>query len=563
MYLSIVLVISMLVSTVAAFLYFWNVTRTQHIRDEQSKLRQITRQMDFKTEDIFYFANSIAVDSDIQETLVRSNYETEFERVKARRQVADRLVFYNSLRNFIVNATILAVDGQGYSSRGFQNDIYYETKFNSSVLKEYAQETDSLFSTIYVTSDANTPSTVLCYKLPIRSIQNPSQQIGTLYLEIGATYFQQDLARFGQDYGNLTWSNDLGQMLYQADNSLLSSEKLPSLAGVERISGGYRISERAEAGDWTISISLTDTAIRRQSAFVIVFFALFFILTLVLMLATIHPVLSRIVKPITALTQAMGTVREGNLAVHPHPQPQTRDEIALLYQGFNDMLLNIQQYIQKQQALEQQKREMEFDILLSQINPHYLYNVLNTVVYLAAAENNSKIVEVVNAQIRILQENLKVGEDVIYTTIRDEMTVVHSYLSIQEHRYMGLFEFYSDIPEALLEREIPKAIIQPIVENALYHGVIPKEEKGTIQLHAFIEEERLIITVRDDGIGMAPEKMEQFNSGEHIPTQSGARKHIGLANARERIAFLYGEPYGIQIESVADQYTLVRIALPA
>ena len=549
-YLSIVLVLSMLVSTVAAFLYFFNVTRRQHIRDEQAKLRQIVNQLDFKAEDVISFASSIAVDSTIQELLVQTSYKNEFSRVKARQQVADRLVFYNSLRNYISTATILAANGNAYSSRGFQNENYFINKFSEPALAAYMQDADAdaVFSVPYYTPDANIPSTVVCYKLTIRNIRNPSQAIGVLYLEIAESYFRQELQQFARGYADALWNDAAGGLLYRKNGQTGDPVLAPIAAdGVRKARGGYLISEQA--------------AIRRQSSFVIVFFILFFIVTLTLMIVIMHPVLSRIVRPITDLTDVMATVRAGNLDVRPHTD--TNDEIALLYRGFNEMIVDIDRYIREQRESERQKKEMEFDILLSQINPHYLYNVLNTVVYLAAAEKNLRIVEVVNAQIRILQENLKVGEDAIYTTIREELAIIDSYLTIQKYRYPDLFELQTEIEDSLLEHAIPKAILQPLIENALYHGIVPKDEKGFIELKAWEEAGRLIITVRDNGVGMDEKKIECLHAGGDIPSPFTRRKRIGLVNARDRIAFLYGEGYGIHVQSEPEQYTLVRIELPA
>jgi sensor histidine kinase YesM len=263
-------------------------------------------------------------------------------------------------------------------------------------------------------------------------------------------------------------------------------------------------------------------------------------------------VLDNAIKPIMTLTHEMETIDYDTLSVDL--DIHTGDEIELLSIRFEEMLEKINQYTQDMLEKEQIQKEMEFDVLLSQVNPHYLYNVLNTVVYLSAAKRNEDAVTVTTALLHSLQETLKVGEKHIFTTVGMELELVKTYVSIQSIRYPDIFELELKYDGHLDDAIIPKTIIQPIVENSLLHGVIPSSREGIIDIDIHEDKGLLVICVGDNGIGIEKTEIQELKVKDD-------RNHIGLANIHQRIQYLYGDKYGLDIQR-QKVGTQVKIKIP-
>jgi two-component system sensor histidine kinase YesM len=216
--------------------------------------------------------------------------------------------------------------------------------------------------------------------------------------------------------------------------------------------------------------------------------------------------------------------------------------------------------IEEQVTREQkQLRKAEFELLQAQINPHFLYNTLDTIVWSAAAGNQKQVVKMVGSLSDFFRSSLNKGKEIV--TIRDELQHVRSYLEIQQIRYQDILSYEIDVPEELFDYQIPKITIQPIVENALYHGIKNKRGGGTIVVSGKDEGETMLIQVKDDGKGMKPERLKEITKGlEGEKLENSAI--YGLYNVNERIRLSFGEEYGISVESEYEVGSCVSIRLP-
>ena len=241
------------------------------------------------------------------------------------------------------------------------------------------------------------------------------------------------------------------------------------------------------------------------------------------------------------------------------------DEINDLYRDLNTMVTSIQhlvstvyeEQVQKEKLYSRQK-DVEFKMLASQINPHFLYNTLETIRMKARCNNETEIEELVRMLAKIMRRNIQVGDKLV--TLKSELELVEYYLRIQQYRFGDRIGYNIDIRCNLDFLKIMPLIIQPIVENAFIHGLETKERKGEIRITVDLTD-RLIIQVVDDGNGMSEatlqEILESLNDFDKLD-----RNHIGLNNVNQRIKLLYGEEYGLYIESIAGGGTSVRIELP-
>lgn len=222
--------------------------------------------------------------------------------------------------------------------------------------------------------------------------------------------------------------------------------------------------------------------------------------------------------------------------------------------------LSITEPIERQVRAEQrQLRKAEFELLQAQINPHFLYNTLDAIVWSAEAGNQKQVIQMVGSLSDFFRTSLNRGREIV--TVREDLQHVCSYLEIQKIRYMDILEYEILVPEELNDYKIPKITLQPLAENALYHGIKNKRGGGKITIRGHEDKDSFVIEVYDDGIGMTQERLIAVRKGlsDKAPEKS---ELYGLYNVNERIRLNFGDEYGINIASEHGQGTVVEVRLP-
>lgn len=292
-------------------------------------------------------------------------------------------------------------------------------------------------------------------------------------------------------------------------------------------------------------------------AFVIVCAVLLAVMIFIIILAMIY-VTSSILHPIKELYNAAGKIATGDFEVRV--KADSHDELAVLAQGFNDMAGNIQVLINKVKEDEQKMRRADLRLLQEQINPHFLYNTLDNIVWLIEGNESEQAVEMVITLSEFFRVVLSKGKEFI--SIQQEERHIRSYLEIQEKRYHDILEYKIQIDPELYLYQILKLTLQPLVENSLYHGIKYKRSKGYIHIYGEKRGDTIHLTVQDNGVGMESEELEQLREQIERPCQE-TEKGFGLANVNERIHMYFGEEYGMTIESERGKGTTVEITIPA
>ena len=264
-----------------------------------------------------------------------------------------------------------------------------------------------------------------------------------------------------------------------------------------------------------------------------------------------------ITRPIRKLSEVTDQVAKGDLTVRS--DVRTGAEVSVLSDSLNTMIDKIDELLEQVKKEQVRLRKAEFELLQSQINPHFLYNTLDAIVWLAEAGEQKKVVSMVGSLSDFFRTSLNQGKDII--TIKEELQHSRSYLEIQQMRYQDILNYEIDVPEELHRYLISKITIQPLVENALYHGIKNKRGPGRIVISGRKEEDFLILQIEDNGIGMTKERLNQVKEGmnQKIPTEKDI---YGLYNVNERIRLNFGEKCGISIESIYGEGTVVSVILP-
>lgn len=288
-------------------------------------------------------------------------------------------------------------------------------------------------------------------------------------------------------------------------------------------------------------------------------FIVFVILLIIFIVILINSYISfRVTNPIRELEKSVKALEEGNLDADIYMGGSY--EVQHLGKSVQDMKFRIKGLMQDIVNEHEEKRKSEFDSLQAQINPHFLYNTLDIIVWQIENEKQSEAVHTVTALARFFRLSLGKGKNIV--TVKDEIEHVKNYLMIQHMRFKNKFDYEFDIAEDVLELPSLKLMLQPLVENAIYHGMEFMDGDGMIMVKAWRKEDELYLSVADNGLGMTEDKVEMILTGKST-SGNGRGSGIGVKNVNERIKLYFGEAYGLTIDSEPDEGTTVIIHLPA
>ena len=320
----------------------------------------------------------------------------------------------------------------------------------------------------------------------------------------------------------------------------------------------YIVYYKSNYTDWTTVGVISKKNLIRDSVKTMNSAILISVLSLILVVMISLMVSGTITRNIFKLRKAMQFVEKGNFDVDV--DIHSGDEVEELSNGFKYMTSEIKNLLDNIKNKEKQKRIAELKAYQAQINLHFLYNTLNTVRWLANVQKADNIGNLVTSLIQLLHTSISKGDELI--SIREEIEYVKDYINIQEYRYCDKFKIHFLIEEEILSCKIPKFTLQPIIENALIHGIEPKEGQGLIVVKGQMEDNRVKITVRDNGVGISEDKLKSMFEQERN-TNSARFSSIGILNVQERIRLFFGEQYGLSIESSLGLFTTVTISIPS
>ncbi|MDY5846081.1 MAG: sensor histidine kinase [Bariatricus sp.] len=267
--------------------------------------------------------------------------------------------------------------------------------------------------------------------------------------------------------------------------------------------------------------------------------------------------LKSVTVPIRKLCNLTQKVAEGDFTVKS--KVDDVDEIAVLTRSFNEMTEEIGGLVDDIKEKEKNLYMMETKLLQEQINPHFLYNTLDTIVWLAEDNQKKEVVSMVTSLSSFFRSTLSGGKDFI--TVKEEQNHIESYLKIQQVRYQDIMEYRIEMEQDILDIVIPKLLLQPLVENALYHGVKNKRGKSMILVKGRKQDENLIFKVIDNGKGMTKEQLKRLRENLKKAPDERATDSFGLANVNQRIQHYYGKNYGIFIQSEYGIQTEVTVIM--
>ena len=349
--------------------------------------------------------------------------------------------------------------------------------------------------------------------------------------------------------------------IYQLDYDTIKASFMSSNNFIERnildtkvYAGFYSISNT----DWFMVTVLPSPPLIHESnrlmIQIVLIYAVFLVLALIFANVLAHSITGRL----SSVIRQMQTVRHGPPT--PMESPQAHDEIGNLIDTYNYMTRKMEELMEKQAKAAEDLRIAEFNSLQAQINPHFLYNTMDMINWMALQGQTDEISHAVQSLSRFYKLTLSRKKGI--STIARELEHVTIYVQLQNMRYHDSIELITDIPDELSEYQIPKLTLQPVVENSILHGILEKESKsGTIVITGWMENEDVVLLISDDGIGISPEILSTILSGNG-KSQSGGT-NIAVYNTHRRLQILYGNNYGLTYSSKPGEGTEVEIRFPA
>ncbi|WP_339285181.1 sensor histidine kinase [Paenibacillus sp. FSL R5-0486] len=410
-----------------------------------------------------------------------------------------------------------------------------------------------------------------------RVLRDPGtlQRLGYILIDIR-------LEAFGQLLSNLNYEQDASLMIVDskqrllfertsiggmsAYDQLLMQGQLQSYAGNQKVildGQPYLYVQHHSSYSGLSVISLTPIAVIQKESGEMLTFTIWFAVLCMVGIAILAVLLSyRITRPLIRLKHHMIRVEQGDFS--QRVSHFSSDEFGQISRGFNRMMEEIHRLFNEVFLLGIQEREAELSALQSQMNPHFIYNTLESINMMAIRQKHAEVSDMVTALGKLLRYTIDKVDRMV--PLGEELAFVESYVRIQQVRYDGKLEIIYDIEEAITEYLIPKLVLQPLVENAVYHGIEGQENGRVIWVSALKFDHELLISVRDNGKGMAQTKIDELNESiSKQPSNEALRCHagdsLGLNNIAQRLRLMYGEGGSLSIDGSPGQGLVVTISI--
>ena len=358
-----------------------------------------------------------------------------------------------------------------------------------------------------------------------------------------------------------------GYFISSHDSSVIGTRMNPELYSRinEMDDGGYFIEkkqliafQKSDTTRWGVITRLPISDVAGEQAILQTTNLFIGFIGILVVLLTSYFLSKQLTKPILHLFRSMEKVRDGDLS--SRVTVKSNDEIGRLSKLYNHMTEEVQTLIRRNYEEQLSKKEAQLQAIQAQINPHFMYNTLDTIYWMLVLEGQDKASELVVSLSEILRYSIS-SKDGSIVSLEREMQMVEYYKIIQTARFENKLSWHISIPDNVKSLYTPKMVIQPIVENAILHGMDVKKPILNISIEAFIEDDSLVIKVTDDGKGMSLEKVKNILEENGIQ-ESRSHTGFGLPGVNRRIKISFGEKYGLQIESFLDKCTCIKIRLP-
>lgn len=402
------------------------------------------------------------------------------------------------------------------------------------------------------------------------------QPIGMILVDIRLDSLREILALSETSKRNFIIIDDKGGIVYSSDTSEETADKLPAQLEEQKLhtslqqdsgnlyakvagTNAYVNFATSSYSQWKVIQYIDEKEMNKQSTIlgrIILTLALLSLCTAILFMYILS---ERVTKPIILLSRKVKLVGMGKFDVDLHSTRQ--DEFGVLYQGIRKMVEDLQNYIERSSMAKAQQKVAQYGALKSQINPHFLANVLESIQMKAIINGQRDIGDMVGIVGRLFRSHIQTGKETV--TLQEELEHIRLYVKIQQIRFGDKINYVERLEANSEALHVIHFSLQPLVENAIVHGLECRSVPGLLEVSSTLSGDEMLIMVKDNGVGMNDEQLKQLQYRLSQPSDTLDEAHIGIKNVHDRIRFHFGEQYGIEIASQLGEGTTVLIRLPA
>ncbi len=576
--------ILVLVPTLVVFLFLYgrlsHIITANAIESEQALVTQTADTLEATVSQLRLAMNSITSNPFLSE----ATYTPDAYGYLSKKQGSpEAFKFFSTINSLIDHEFIMAV--KIYIPSNGQDIQFYSPSFSGvissvdDVSRSYwhgifdgqPESVSLLCPSFYLTAEEIGSLAPLAFIQKFTNLANPNGECSYIAIYFSKEYLENML------HNNLTSTNSVYYLINSRNSIVVSSnarlagtyfkryEAIPEAVGStekfttttildENLYMGYRDIDQT---DWRLVSVIPVGSVFSEGQQVLINTAELYLIFVVLACATALFLSGSLAKRLSLVVEKINQNREKNLV--PFEDNEDQDEIGQLVDNYNAMVWRINQLMREQTETAEKLKVSEVKALQAQINPHFLYNMLDMINWLAQSGKQKEVSLAVQTLSKFYK--LTLSKKNITTPIREELRHAELYVKLQNMRHENKISFLVDVPDEIMDFEIPKLILQPIVENSIQHGIFEKDsKKGSIVIMAWLDGQDIVFVISDDGVGIPPEKLPFILEGIY---EDGVGSNIGIYNTHLRLQLLYGKEYGLHYESVHGHGTEVHVRLPA
>lgn len=577
---SLVFIVSVIMIGTVFYVHSAKQIKNRTVSHASDTIAQVNGGIDLYFQDIDRLSLAIFADPIVQQVLKKQSYGSDLERIRDMNQMSLRLFNLASPWRFVQGVYVYSLDGRLYhSGRGVDSDhSITDEPWYSVVKKNPSPATPILWPTRPETTISEGREKVISLIRPIREIPSGTL-MGYLKIDINVKVMEKMLVPSPnqENQSRLFLLSDQGNVIYENSNRLtgdsINDLHIPGLFQTKDLSMGETtwrgesylyLFQKSDYTHWTTLVLIPSHEIVKESEKARDLVLLFSLLAIILITCISFVLAKRITWPLRLLMQNMERVKRGDLKTRIHRIPY-EDEVGQLSRMFNTMLHSLERLISQVYEVKIREKDARLLALQAQINPHFLFNTLNMMKAMSRSHGAHQVAEMVETLAELIRYSIKGwGTPVL---LKDELNHVQNYMDIQRMRFRNRFKFRLDIPPSLLNARVVKLSIQPLVENAITHGLGERKEGGEVTVYARQRDRHLEIGIKDNGKGFAPQTLASINKAlaegnEIFYELPSSGEGIGILNIDRRIKLVFGETYGIHIESKENMGAIVKLLLP-
>lgn len=541
--------------------------RNATLENNRSLVKELTTGIDTYIESMDRISRTIISDPEAQFFL-----DAEIPDPDLRQAVQDRFANYIEARDDISSIVLFRWDGDAVSGDGTDPAVFSEYRDSIWYLNALEAEGETVPSTAYVQNLVPGEYSWVVSLSTLITDPADGSYLGILLVDLKFNRIKElcETLVIGEKGYNFIIDN-MGNYVFHPSQQLVFSELkeeplkelLPLLLQdrplMKQDGRNYLIAPSLRTGWYVVSVS-SDSDILTGWPYVQLMNALVGLVLFLIVGLVTNFITKGVTRPLRQLQQVMRSVETGEFRLAG--RLEGTEEIVELAREYDLMVGRIGELIEENVREQELKRKSDLKALQAQINPHFLYNTLDSIIWMGEMDKSTEVVKMTSALSRLFRISISKGRELI--ALRDELEHVRSYLTIQEMRYKNKFRYLIDISEEMMSHTVLKITLQPLVENAIYHGIRHVDYEGLIEITGRMDGDDIILTVKDNGQGMDPQKLAGLLTDRPEDEIDGPRSEgTGVRNVHERIRLYFGENYGLEYESAENTGTLITIRLPA